>query len=579
MKIRDIEQLGKMLGESDTYMTQITSDFRDKNERILYRKKQDTGKSKYPNVLDNTLASYLEKIPKNVIQKIPDFKIKTNSNKVMDLIFEFVAKKIIIKNGGKGYSFLQKQWIAFRNSTTFGMSAVALPFIFDDGDYSVGFQPIYWGDLFLEPYSTDINSANWVMYRTMMNELDICAILEDEDEDVDDGWDRQALKDVLENGAKTTPDYRGTPLINSLHGVPSSMYELFVYTSKEEIITFHHGSQKILRRVKNASGKARVVGLYYDYDGINPFGRSLVDFAYDQQVVLDYLLQAFLYNIGYNLDPAIKVKGQAMDESNFNLESGNVIFTGDADADIELLALDSTTQQQFNQHYNLIKSTLLAALPSSNDTSISAEVGNPGYSRTQAGVNSQERKEEVEVNYSRKNYEQFFETYLENALNIWVNELREVNDVISIQLDDEFANDIKQINPDLVDEDNNIEVMFDKEKVEVKVFVDFESTRAMAKEEDMKRLEGFSRGMFEVMKSDELTAEAIRESVLPSIFENMMKNANIENSAEIIGQFKESVERISQRKAEEHQAEMANGQPQQTQLPQGSMRQPPQEIL
>lgn len=553
MKIKDITQLDKMLTDSDSYMQLLSLDFREKNERVLYRRKAQTVNDKFPNVLDNTLASYLEKIPKNVIQKLPDFTISTNSNKVVDLVSEFVAKEIIIKSGSKGYSFLQKQWIAFRNSNAYGMNAVALPFIFEDGDYSVGFENIYWGDLFLEPYTNNINSSNWVIYRTMLNEIDLQNIIDDEDEDVDDGWDKAAIENLIKTGAKTTTDSRGQKLVNSLHGIPEYMYELFVYSSKEETITFHHDSQTILRRVENPSGKQRVIGLYYDYDGINPFGRSLVDFAYDQQTMLDYLTQAYLYQVSYNLSPALKVKGAAINEDNFSLESGSVMFTGDAEGDISTIDLDNTTISNFPNIYSLVKSQLLAALPSSSDTGISAEAGNPTYSKTQAGVNNQERKEEVETNYSRKNYEQFFELYLENAINIYFAELKEMAGVVSIELNDEYANEIRNIDPELVDDSNTVILDLDTAPV-INVSVDFESTRALAKEEDLKNLNTLITGMLEMGKSNPTSSAAIAK-VLPLFFEEMLKNSNLESSAKISETLKTALAQAEQEQQQQQQIE------------------------
>lgn len=553
MKIKDITQLDKMLTDSDSYMQLLSLDFREKNERVLYRRKAQTVNDKFPNVLDNTLASYLEKIPKNVIQKLPDFTISTNSNKVVDLVSEFVAKEIIIKSGSKGYSFLQKQWIAFRNSNAYGMNAVALPFIFEDGAYSVGFENIYWGDLFLEPYTNNINSSNWVIYRTMLNEIDLQNIIDDEDEDVDDGWDKAAIEDLIKTGAKTTTDSRGQKLVNSLHGIPEYMYELFVYSSKEETITFHHDSQRILRRVDNPSGKQRVIGLYYDYDGINPFGRSLVDFAYDQQTMLDYLVQAYLYQVSYNLSPALKVKGAAINEDNFSLESGSVMFTGDAEGDISTIDLDNTTISNFPNIYSLVKSQLLAALPSSSDTGISTEAGNPTYSKTQAGVNNQERKEEVETNYSRKNYEQFFELYLENAINIYFAELKEVAGVVSIELNDKYANEIRNIDPELVDDNNAVVLDLDTTPV-INVSVDFESTRALAKEEDLKNLNTLITGMLEMGKSNPTSSAAIAK-VLPLFFEEMLKNSNLESSAKISETLKTALAQAEQEQQQQQQIE------------------------
>lgn len=550
MKIKNAEQLVEMLKRSDDFMSKITNGFHEKHERIFYRRTDGDKPPRYPNVLDNTLSSYLEKIPKNIIQKLPDFKVSSNSTeRAEDLVYEFIAKEILLKQGSRGYSFMQKQWIAFRNANVFGMNAVYTPFIFADGEYSVGFENIYWGDLFLEPYCSNVNSANWVMFRTLLTEDSLQEIIDNEDEDISDGWDREALKELIKDSEKDTPDYKGTNLKSELYGLSNDMFQLFVYTSRDEIITFNEKQRKILRRIPNPSGRNRVIGLYYDYDGISPFGRSLVDLAYDQQRVLDFLLQSYLYNTQYNLDPTLVVNGVAIDEDNFTLESGNVIFTGDEQGEVKPVELNTTAITNFPNIYSLVKSTLTASLPSSNETGFSAEIGNPNYSRTQAGVNSQNRKIDIENNYSRKNYESFFERYLETAINVYISEIKAAaakqGFAPKITLNNHYANEIRNINTDFINDDNEVRLDLSDIK-EVNISVEFESTRAMAKEEDLQRLNDFIKTLGEVGKSNPAMGNAIGE-IMPLLAKEIMKNSNLENSADIAEKLQEAVQQEKQK--------------------------------
>lgn len=65
------------------------------------------------------------------------------------------------------------------------------------------------------------------------------------------------------------------------------------------------------------------------------------------------------------------------------------MFLNDEDGNVQLLPIDTTTLQNFPNLYSLLKTVLLTSLPSSSDSSISAGVGDPTYSKTQAGVNYQ----------------------------------------------------------------------------------------------------------------------------------------------------------------------------------------------
>lgn len=550
-------ELVEKLNDSQDFMDRVTNGFLERNERIFYRKPSvtTTGQMEYAELVDNTLASYLEKMPKNVIQKLPTFTVDAHTrSKAEDLVYEFIAKKIILRAGSsKGYGLLQKHWIAMRNAATFGACAAYLPFLNDHGEYTVGFEPIYWGDLYPEAYANNLNSANYVQFRNLKTKGDLEKIMAGLDDEQGGTWSKKGLQTVLDygtgqNSGKDTANYKV-----QMEGLPNNMYELFVFVNDNWVITWHYASQTILRVVPNLSGRARVVGLYSDFDGSSIMGRSMVDLAYGVQQTLTSLLRNFVYTADYNTDPAKFVKGVNLDEDRFNLEKGNTMFLNDEDGNVQLLPIDTTTLQNFPNLYSLLKTVLLTSLPSSSDSSISAGVGDPTYSKTQAGVNSQNEKADVENNYYRKNYEQFFELTLENQINVYIAEVRaiaEQNDALPlIKLDEEYANLVREVDPSFINDRN--EVRLDLSDVKnVNISVDFESTRELAKEEDLKRLNTFMTGFFEAAKSDPSMAKVMR-SVMPLLMEEMTKSSNLENSAKISQVMSEA---LAQAEEEERQA-------------------------
>jgi len=554
------EDLCDKLDASQDFMDRVTSGFMERNERIFYRKPSvnTQGQMEYAELVDNTLASYLEKMPKNVIQKLPSFTIDAHTrNKAEDLSYEFVAKKIILRTGSsKGYSLLQKQWIELRNAATFGACAAYLPFEKDHGEYTVGEVPIYWGDLYPEAYANNLNSANFTTFRTLKTEGDLKKIMAGLDDEQGGTWQKGGLQTVLNYGAGQTTSKNAQNYKVQMEGLPQGMYELFVYTDDNWVITFHYASQTILRVIPNLSGRKRVVGLYSDYDGSSIMGRSLIDMAYGAQQTLTSLLRNFVYTADYNTDPAKTVKGISLNEDTFNLTKGSTMFLNDEDGKVDLLPIDTTTLQNFPQLYSLLKTVLLTSLPSSNDTSVSASVGDPGYSKTQAGVNSQDQKSDIENNYYRKNYEQYFEMVLENKLNIYFSEIKAIAEkngaVALLKVDEEYANLIREVDPGFINEKNEVRIDLTDFKG-VNVSVDFESTRQMAKEEDLKRLNTFMTGFFEAAKSDPSMAKVMR-SVLPLLMEEMTKSSNLENSAKISEVMKAA---LLQAQQEEQQAARA----------------------
>lgn len=567
------EDLVKKLDDSQEFMDRVTTGFLERNERIIYRRPSvnGNGQMEYADLVDNTLASYLEKMPKNVIQKMATFMVDAHTrNKAEDLVYEYIAVKILLRTGSsKGYSLLQKQWIELRNAATFGMCAVYLPFENDHGEFTVGEEPIYWGDFYPEAWSSNVNSNNFNQFRTLKTEDDIKSLIAGDDEEVGGTWDKKALQEVLDFGTGQSSGRNDANIKAAMEGLPEHMYELFVYTDKNWVVYWHYASGKILRVIPNRSGRRRVLGLYSDYDGSSIMGRSLVDMAYAAQQSLTSLLRNFVYVSDYNTDPAKAVKGVALNEDNFNLTKGNTMFLGDEQGEVDLFPVDTTTVQNFPQLYELLMGVLLRSLPSSNET-LPAGSGDPMQSKTQAGVNSRDREADIDTNYYRKNYETYFEMALENKLNIYIAEIKALSDangaVPMVELDEEYANlvreqfDSAEAAAEFINAQNQVRLDLSNFRG-VNISVNFESTRDLAKEEDLKRLNNFMTGFFEAAKSDPSMAKVMR-SVLPLLMEEMTKSSNLENSAKISQVMQEALEqaKIEEQQAKEMEAQEKNQQ-------------------
>ncbi len=532
------EDLVKKLDDSQEFMRRVTVGFAERNERIFYRKPpvNASGQMNYAELVDNTLPSYLEKMPKDVIQKLPTFMADGHGrNKAEDLVYEFIAKKILLRSGSsKGYGLLQKQWIELRNAATFGACAVYLPFENDHGEYTVGEIPIYWGDLYPEAWSTNLNSTNFTQFRTLKTEGDLLKIRDGLDDEVGGTWIKPNVEKVLSYGTGQGSGKEVTNTKSAMEGLPDHMYELFVYTDDKWVVYWHYASATILRVIPNNSGRRRVVGLYSDYDGSSIMGRSLIDMAYGAQQSLTSLLRNFVYTSDYNTDPAKTVSGISLNEDTFNLTKGNTMFLNDEEGKVDLLPIDTTTLQNFPALYNLLMGVLLRSLPSSNAV-LPAGSGDPNQSKTQAGVNSQDQKADIENNYYRKNYETYFEMVLENKINIYLAEVKAIADknnaVPLVTLDEEYANLVREVDPGFINEKNQVRLDLSNSRG-VNISVNFESTRDMAKEEDLKRLNNFMTGFFEAAKSDPSMGKVMR-SVMPLLMKEMTKSSNLENSAKI----------------------------------------------
>nr|DAW04683.1 MAG TPA: portal [Caudoviricetes sp.] len=554
------DDLKEKLDASIDYMKQATRDFSDVNEQVYYRKPViEDGKMQFSDLVDNTLASYIEKLPKDIVQKIPTFTVDSKEDsKVWDLVYEGILYDYIIDpNAFSSFSLLQKFWETMRAGAIYGGALAYFLYSNVNGTATVEYRNVYWRDLYPEAYAGDGNSMNHVFIRGLYTHDDIVNM----QENATDKKTKKALEAVLNYG-KGAKD-RDMPRSAIIQNLPSNLYELFLYIDRKQMILFSDNTGEIIEAEDNVLGELPTEMFYSDYDRISFFGRSLIDMAYPQQQALTSFLRSFIYTSDYNTSPAKLVKGMALNEETFDLEKNNTMFLGDSDGDMKLLTIDTDIYRNFNSIYSLLKACILTSLPASSDTSISAEVGDPTYSKTPAGVKDQEAKATIGNNYYRKAFEHFLSNTLNKMLNIFLRESAKAGVPFKLQFGTKYAKLIREEDPKMLDEDNTL-VIDPKGIKNVRVNIEFNSTREIAKEEDMKRLQTFISGLFELGKSNAQIGEALKY-VLPVLIQELAKNSNLENSDKIAELLKQGLEAVNAQ-AEQQQEQQA--QEQQQALPQ-----------
>ena len=106
--------------------------------------------------------------------------------------------------------------------------------------------------------------------------------------------------------------------------------------------------------------------------------------------------------------------------------------------------VDTTAIREYPNLYGLQKSQMLN-LVNSPDTSISAEVGNPGFGKTPQALKTQQAQLSIDDNALRKGFEAFFEEWSETAINLY---FAERSGVEKMQLDDETAEKLRTLERD-----------------------------------------------------------------------------------------------------------------------------------
>ena len=499
-------------------MEQHTANF-DENERLKDGRPKAGIPAMYPRVTDKTLSKMINDTPKRVFQKTPEFQVDTGSDKFTDICCEYVLVEECINGRDDAVSWYQKLINTGRDACGFGVCAVYSPFELVDGSYRVGFQPIYWEDLFLEAFCTNVNTANHVFIRQWKTKGDIEEILNNTDQDVDDGWDRGMLQELLDQDA-TTPK-------TSKDAISSDLFEFYTYISKYEFITFSTAlGDKILRIKENKSKRMRVVGLYYDYDGTNPMGRSMVDIGGDLQNLIDSDMQAYQFNRALALQPPVVVNGD-IDSGDGIYMPNNVLVSDDPNTAVKPLVIDTSAVTNYPQLYSLQKSQMYNLIPNAGDTTVSSEAtGGLASSKTPTGIKQNQNTESVIDNFFFKNAEAFLGAWGENALNIFFGEF---DGVIELQLNNEYADKARAEDPERVSPTGKV-LLDCSTATNIRVKVTSGSTRDVARDEDLQRL----NSLVTMAGQSEIIAATIGTAGMQEIAKSMVKTSGVTNAGKII---------------------------------------------
>lgn len=469
------------------------------HERIARNKPKDNKPAGLPDTTDGTTASIIRKTPKRIVQQLPTGTIETTDEDWVGVYAEFVYTNKILPYANEDYDLIQKSWTAIERGLTFGSAAVYTPFLNHSGYFCTDMVLPYWGDIFLQPGKKSGYACDYIFMRSWWQPEDIDTIIAKENklakeakergESYEQTWDTAALKAIKDS--RSSKDEEGMQPHEDDKSIDSDAIEIvtgFQTGVGSTFYTFHpsggdkHQSEvKILRKKTNPDprGKVPIDWFYADLDGLNPLGRGIVELIGPLQDLIDRNMQTFEYNRLLAMRPPI-IKRGSFSKRKIVLSPDAIIDLGtDQQADISPLNIDTTSITSYPELYGLKKSQLLN-LVSSPDTSISAEVGNPGFGKTPTALKQQEAVVSVDDNYIRKMFEAFFEHWSETAVNIYFAEHTGIEEV---QLDSKTADSLRKLAKEekfderQLSEDNILLVNYDLLKPELKFRVDASTSK------------------------------------------------------------------------------------------------------
>lgn len=440
----------------------------------------------YPKTTDGTTASIIRKTPRRIVQQLPTGSIVAHDNGWLGVVAEYIFNERIIREANEDYDLIQKSWLVIEKGLTFGSCATYTPFMNHNGMFTPDLTLPYWGDIMIQKGKKSGSSSSYIFMRSWWQPEDIEALIDSESKLATEAkkrkakyeptWDAEALKSVLK--AETAKDAIAMTPDEKERGLESNGVELVTAFQKgvgAKFYTFNPTTQTIVRTKinKDPRGKTPINWFYGDIDGNNPLGRGIIELIGGLQNLIDSDMQMYQYNRALLLAPPVIKYGNI---GNFRYAPNAVLRAKSPTDNIKALDIDNSAIAAYPALYGMQKSQLLN-LVNSPDTSISATVGNPGFSKTPAGINQQSQNISVDDNYIDKMFDAWFQDWAETAINLY---FAERSGIEELQLDKVTASKLRQLpkfDQSLLSEDNKIMINYDTATPALKFRVDPSTTK------------------------------------------------------------------------------------------------------
>lgn len=425
----------------------------DEYERIAEAEPKDV-KPGQPDVTDATTASFLETRPKAIVQKNPTGKIKLHRRTKSDAeergseenfveIEEILAElvdNVILPNANTNKAVIDKAIDVIRKGMMYGSQPVLCFMRNEDGYFGADFQLVNIRDVCFEPGKTNARDCNYMFLTAYYTEGDIDAIISGEKElaqdmDYKPEWDLRKLNALKSQSSGKDENSLGFGEEREEKASFIKIVHAFQKGIGGKFFSFDPESGEILRQWANPDPRG-IIPLryfYYDQDGKKPLGKSAIRLTVRLQNMLDKHFQNYQFEVGLRSAPIVKIRG-GVDPETVQFEPYAVWdMADDPNNNAEIVHMDNAVINTFPQTQGILKSNILN-ITNNGDTSISAEVGNPGFSKTPAGVRMQQSRVDINDNYLRRRFEEWFGDVLETMLNIHIAEhIRfEENDIVPL---------------------------------------------------------------------------------------------------------------------------------------------------
>lgn len=401
-------------------------------QRITRGKPGKVPKGK-PKVTDGTLAGIRRETPKQIIQQLPTGKVIIKNNPDMEDKANAILQDVILANANSGGTPYSKAKRGVKNTIDIGSTWAECFFNRRGSILHADYRIKHYRDVLFEQGKVSEFDSNFMPIIDWMTEADLKALIWQENElkKKSDGrkeayegeWELKALEELLDNG----PDEKDLDNKSEAEKAANSSRGYFKVIRFYQIgvgATFFKYAPAIKKTIgkcvnKDPRGIIPVHGLVPEDDDESPLGEPLAAISAGKQNLLDFDMQMYQYGQGLQYSPPVKKWGQTPTHKIKLVPDAVIEMQGNRQTDdFEVVSINNAAINNFAQNYGLIKSQILNETGRTGDTSVSAESGNPGFSKTQAGVKGQQQRVGVSDNDLTKSTVLWHGRIFETLLNI-----------------------------------------------------------------------------------------------------------------------------------------------------------------
>lgn len=414
----------------------------DEYERLAANKISKTLGKNMPRVNDGSLAASLLETPMQVYPAMQTGKFTAMNRKEawINEIANIIWKTKIVPNANTQASFFDKEQIALYRALKYGAQPRYNFFVdtetYTGSDWSLP----YVRNVKLEPGKFSVDDCDYVFLDVYYTKLQLKKLIKKVGKDTGSGWDVKLLK-KLADMSMTSKEMEEQNITERDKQINSSGIKTVICFNRGIGAPFymfspHLDASECIRTWKNPDPTGELpITMQYCYENLeSPYGIGRAELAGPTQNVLDYMTQAHMLATQIGLQPPKKLSGPT-DSTNFN----SLTFTPDAlwqlgNAQIDVVQNTSSVYTQFPANFGLYKSQL-QTLQGRTDGSISAESGNPNFSKTSAGVKMQQERTNSQDNYLRNKADTASAKMAEKMMNVHMAQM-EGADILDVADDD-----------------------------------------------------------------------------------------------------------------------------------------------